>query len=248
MSARPDGRAPDELRPVTVELGFQEWAEGSCLLSMGRTKVLVAASVQEDAPRWLRGSGTGWVTGEYAMLPRATAERTAREVQKGRPGGRTQEIQRLIGRSLRAVTDLRRLGERTVTIDCDVLVADAGTRCASITGGYVALALALRDLAERGLLFLLRVRDRYGVWWSTQSTVNVLEAVRATDTVRSLVVVTTDKCYENREQIWGYREPDRLGGADPYSASKAAAELAIHAYQRSFCSADPAVRAEWEAP
>jgi ribonuclease PH len=150
VKARLDGRATDELRPVGVELGFQEWAEGSVLFSMGRTKVLVAATVQDEAPRWLRGSGTGWVTGEYAMLPRATTERTFREVNKGRPSGRTQEIQRLIGRSLRAVTDLKRLGERTITIDCDVLVADAGTRCASITGGYVALALAIRGLADRG--------------------------------------------------------------------------------------------------
>lgn len=152
MTARPDGRAPDELRPVTAELGFQEWAEGSVLFATGRTKVLVAATVQDDAPRWLRGTGQGWVTGEYAMLPRATSERTPREVQKGRPSGRTQEIQRLIGRSLRAVTDLTRLGERTVTVDCDVLVADAGTRCASITGGYVALASALRGLREAGIV------------------------------------------------------------------------------------------------
>jgi len=150
VSERPDGRAPDQLRPVGIELGFQEWAEGSVLFSMGRTKVLVAASVQDEAPRWLRGTGKSWVTGEYAMLPRATVERTFREVNKGRPGGRTQEIQRLIGRSLRAVTDLSRLGERTITIDCDVLVADAGTRCASITGGYLALALALRGLSDRG--------------------------------------------------------------------------------------------------
>lgn len=149
---RPDGRSAGELRPVTWELGYQEWADGSVLLSMGKTRVLVAASVSEDAPRWLRGTGTGWVTGEYAMLPRATAERSPREVTKGRPGGRTQEIQRLIGRSLRAVTDLGRLGERTITVDCDVLQADAGTRTASITGGYIALALAIRGLADRGLV------------------------------------------------------------------------------------------------
>jgi ribonuclease PH len=147
---RPDGRAIGELRPVTWELGYQDWAEGSVLFSMGRTRVLVAASVSEDAPRWLRGTGGGWVTAEYSMLPRATAERSAREVTRGRPGGRTQEIQRLIGRSLRAVTDLSRMGERTITIDCDVLLADAGTRTASITAGYVALALALRSLHERG--------------------------------------------------------------------------------------------------
>ena len=152
MSERPDGRQPDELRPIEVELGFQEWAEGSVLFSMGRTKVLIAASVIEEAPRWLRGTGTGWVTAEYSMLPRATSERTPREVSRGRPSGRTQEIQRLIGRSLRGVTDLARLGERTVTVDCDVLVADAGTRCASITGGYLALALAVRALQGRGVV------------------------------------------------------------------------------------------------
>jgi ribonuclease PH len=152
MSARSDGRRPDELRPVDVELGVQDWAEGSVLFSQGRTRVLVAASVLEESPRWIRGTGRGWVTGEYAMLPRATAERTPREVHKGRPSGRTQEIQRLIGRSLRAVTDLSKLGERTITIDCDVLLADAGTRCASITAGYIALALALRGLDERGAL------------------------------------------------------------------------------------------------
>jgi ribonuclease PH len=152
VSPRPDGRAPDELRPIEVELGFQEWAEGSVLFSQGRTKVLVAASVLEEAPRWMRGTGKGWVTAEYSMLPRATAERSAREVSKGRPSGRTQEIQRLIGRSLRAVTDLKRLGERTIAIDCDVLVADAGTRCASITAGYLALALAVRTLEERGVV------------------------------------------------------------------------------------------------
>ena len=152
MSERPDGREADELRPIEYELGYQDWAEGSILFRQGRTQVLVAASVDEDAPRWLRGTGKGWVTGEYSMLPRATAERTPREVNRGRPGGRTQEIQRLIGRSLRGVADLKRLGERTVTVDCDVLLADAGTRCASITAGYIALAMALRTLAENGIV------------------------------------------------------------------------------------------------
>jgi len=147
---RPDGRVNDALRPVACELGFQEWAAGSVLISMGKTRVLCAASVSEDAPRWLRGTGKGWVTGEYSMLPASTSERSPREVNKGRPGGRTQEIQRLIGRSLRSVTDLSRLGERTITVDCDVLQADAGTRTASITGGYIALALALRGLAANG--------------------------------------------------------------------------------------------------
>ena len=150
MSDRPDGRAPDQLRQIQAELGYQEWAEGSLLFTQGRTRVLVSASVQEEPPRWLRGTGKGWVTGEYSMLPRATTERSPREVNKGRPGGRTQEIQRLIGRSLRAVTDLDRLGERSITVDCDVLQADAGTRCASITAGYIALSLALATLAERG--------------------------------------------------------------------------------------------------
>jgi ribonuclease PH len=147
---RPDGRALDELRPVTYELGYQEWAAGSILLAMGRTRVLCAASVSNDPPRWLRGTGKGWVTGEYSMLPASTEERTPREVHKGRPAGRTQEIQRLIGRALRSVTDLARLGERMITIDCDVLQADAGTRTASITGGYIALALALRELEASG--------------------------------------------------------------------------------------------------
>jgi ribonuclease PH len=150
-AARPDGRPADELRPISIELGVQDWAEGSVLFSQGRTKVLVAASVLEESPRWMRGTGRGWVTAEYGMLPRATAERTSREVTRGRPSGRTQEIQRLIGRSLRAVTDLSRLGERTITIDCDVLLADAGTRCASISAGYVALAQAVRILEETGV-------------------------------------------------------------------------------------------------
>jgi ribonuclease PH len=137
---------------VAWELDYQEWADGSILLSMGKTRVLIAASISEEAPRWLKGTGKGWVTGEYSMLPRATAERSPREVNKGRPGGRTQEIQRLIGRSLRAITDLDRMGERTITVDCDVLQADAGTRTASITGGYIALALSLQRLVERGLV------------------------------------------------------------------------------------------------
>jgi ribonuclease PH len=149
---RPDGRDAGTLRPVAYELGYQEWAAGSILFSMGKTRVLCAASVSDDTPRWLRGTGKGWVTGEYSMLPAATSERSAREVTRGRPGGRTQEIQRLIGRALRSVTDLRAMGERLVTIDCDVLQADAGTRTASITGGYVALALALRGAGVEAAL------------------------------------------------------------------------------------------------
>jgi ribonuclease PH len=145
---RVDGRAPADLRPLKVQLGYLEWAEGSALLQMGKTVVLVSASFEPKVPRFLQGTGSGWVTAEYAMLPRATAVRTPREVQQGRPSGRTQEIQRLVGRSLRAVTALERMGECTIWIDCDVLQADGGTRTASITAGYLALAQAIQRLAE----------------------------------------------------------------------------------------------------
>ena len=140
---REDGRLPHQLRPVEITLGVQKWAEGSCLVKFGGTEVLCAASIEDRIPPHLRGKGSGWVTAEYAMLPRATAERNQRESVKGKLGGRTHEIQRLIARSLRGVIDLPKLGERTVTVDCDVLQADGGTRTASITGGYVALAAAL---------------------------------------------------------------------------------------------------------
>lgn len=149
---RPDGREPDELRTVRYEIGYLEWAEGSVLFEMGKTRVLCAATYEQTVPRFLHGTGKGWVTGEYSMLPRATLERTAREVSRGRPSGRTQEIQRLIGRSLRAVTHLDRLGETMIVVDCDVLQADGGTRTAAITGGYIALALAVRNLKERDLV------------------------------------------------------------------------------------------------
>ena len=141
--ARADGRVATQLRPVSFQLGVQKWAEGSCLVRFGDTQVLCAATIADRVPPHLRAKGTGWVTAEYSMLPRATAERTDRESVKGRLGGRTHEIQRLIGRSLRDAIDLTRLGERTISIDCDVIVADGGTRTASITGGYVALAAAL---------------------------------------------------------------------------------------------------------
>jgi ribonuclease PH len=149
LTQRVDGRGPRDLRPIKLELGYLEWAEGSVLFEMGQTRVLAAASHEDRAPRFLAGSGKGWVTAEYSMLPRATFERTPREVGKGRPSGRTQEIQRLIGRSLRAVTDLSALGESTIWVDCDVLQADGGTRTASITAGYIALALAVRSLKQR---------------------------------------------------------------------------------------------------
>ena len=145
---RSDGRKPDELRPVSIEPGFLKYAEGSALISTGNTRVLCAASIEDRVPQWLKGKGLGWVSAEYAMLPRATQERTQRESAKGRIGGRTHEIQRIIGRALREVTDTAKLGERTVWIDCDVLQADGGTRSASVTGAYVALALALRAIPE----------------------------------------------------------------------------------------------------
>jgi ribonuclease PH len=143
---RADGRGPAQLRRVNFTLDVQKWAEGSCTIEMGDTRVLCAATVEDRVPPHLRGKGLGWVTAEYSMLPRATSERTQREVTKGRQGGRTMEIQRLIGRALRGVVDTSKIGDRTVTVDCDVLQADGGTRTASITGGYVALVLALRKL------------------------------------------------------------------------------------------------------
>jgi ribonuclease PH len=151
-AVRADGRGPTDLRAVTLTLGVQKWAEGSCRIRVGDTEVLCAATIQDRVPPHLRGKGSGWVTAEYSMLPRATAERTERESAKGRIGGRTHEIQRLIGRSLRGVVDLTKLGERTVTVDCDVLQADGGTRTASITGGYVALAAALITYGMERLL------------------------------------------------------------------------------------------------
>ncbi len=147
---RTDKRAHDELRAVKITPGFLPYAEGSALIEMGDTRVICSASIEERVPPFLRGRGQGWVTAEYAMLPRATHQRTQRETGRGGPSGRTHEIQRLIGRSLRAVIDMKLLGERTITIDCDVLQADGGTRTASITGAYVALALAFRRLLRAG--------------------------------------------------------------------------------------------------
>jgi ribonuclease PH len=149
---RSGGRGPEELRPTTIEPGFVRTATGSALISCGETRVICTASVQESVPRWLAGQRRGWVTAEYGMLPASTGERKQRDVAKGRPDGRTVEIQRLIGRSLRCVVDFEALGERTIYIDCDVLQADGGTRCASITGGHVALELACRRLVAEGRL------------------------------------------------------------------------------------------------
>jgi len=149
---RNDGRAPGDLRPIAITPGFVTTATGSALIEAGGTRVICTASVDEEVPRWMAGQGRGWVTAEYGMLPASTGERKRRDVSKGRPDGRSVEIQRLIGRSLRGIVDFQALGERTVWIDCDVLEADGGTRCAAITGGYVALELALRRvMAEGGL-------------------------------------------------------------------------------------------------
>ena len=156
---RPSGRARDELRPVSLEPGFTKHAEGACLARFGDTAVLCTATVQERVPPFLRNSGRGWVTAEYGMLPRSTGQRTDREAARGRQSGRTHEIQRLIGRSLRAVTLMEAMGERQIVVDCDVLQADGGTRTVAITGGYVALHLALQGLVDRGALPALPLRE-----------------------------------------------------------------------------------------
>src|SRR5881628_44412 len=166
MTARPDGRKPSQMRPVSIETGAQRNAEGSALISLGATRVLCAASVEERVPAFLKGSGSGWITAEYGMLPRATHTRSAREAATGKQGGRTHEIQRLIGRSLRSVVELRGLSERTITLDCDVLQADGGTRCAAITGACVALTMALAKLT----------RERTIPRWPMRETVAAISA------------------------------------------------------------------------
>lgn len=159
MVYRSDNRAPAQMRPVSITPDFIHTAEGSVLMEIGNTRVICTASVEETVPQFMRNTGKGWITAEYSMLPRSTLTRTPREVSKGRPSGRTHEIQRLIGRSLRAVTDLEHLGERTLWIDCDVIQADGGTRTASITGAFVALGLALEKLVEAGRLTSVPLRD-----------------------------------------------------------------------------------------
>src|SRR5436190_11130299 len=148
MPTRPDNRKPDQMRPVSIETGYLKTAEGSALITVGNTRVLCAATIDESVPQFMRGTGKGWVTAEYSMLPRSTIKRTPRELAKGRPSGRTHEIQRLIGRSLRAIVDPAVLGERTIVLDCDVLQADGGTRTASITGAFVAMAVAIQQLLQ----------------------------------------------------------------------------------------------------
>jgi ribonuclease PH len=159
MIFRSDNRTPEQIRPVDIVADFISTAEGSALIEIGNTRVICTASVEETVPAFLRNSGKGWISSEYGMLPRSTLTRSARESSKGRPSGRTQEIQRLIGRALRAVTDLHRLGERTIWIDCDVIQADGGTRTASITGAFVALGLALQRLIDAGTLTTVPIKD-----------------------------------------------------------------------------------------
>jgi ribonuclease PH len=159
MFYRSDNRSPDQMRPVNIIPNFISTAEGSVLIEVGNTRVICTASVEETVPSFMRNSGKGWISSEYSMLPRATLTRTPREVNKGRPGGRTHEIQRLIGRSLRAVVDLAQVGERTIWIDCDVIQADGGTRTASITGAFVALGLALEKLVDAGTLPAVPLKD-----------------------------------------------------------------------------------------
>jgi len=159
MIFRNDNRAPDQLRPISITPDFISTAEGSALIEMGNTRVICTASVEEVVPTFLRNTGKGWISSEYGMLPRSTLTRSVREAAKGKQSGRTQEIQRLIGRSLRAVADLQRLGERTIWIDCDVIQADGGTRTASITGSFVALGLALQRLIDAGTLTAAPIRD-----------------------------------------------------------------------------------------
>jgi ribonuclease PH len=158
-AARRDGRAPDQLRPVKIELGVNVHAEGSCLVEMGRTRVWITASVEDRVPMHRRGSGHGWITAEYSMLPRATHDRGSREAIQGRIGGRTHEIQRLIGRSLRAAVDMGKIGERTITLDCDVLQADGGTRTASITGAFTALYMAVKRMKDARMIPEIPVRQ-----------------------------------------------------------------------------------------
>ena len=159
IATRRDGRAPDQLRPVKIELGVNVHAEGSCLIEMGRTRVWITASVEDRVPMHRRGSGHGWITAEYSMLPRATHDRGSREAIQGRIGGRTHEIQRLIGRSLRAAVDMGKIGERTITLDCDVLQADGGTRTASITGAFTAMYMAIKRMKDARMMPELPIRQ-----------------------------------------------------------------------------------------
>ena len=180
MVHRSDDRAADQMRPVNIVPGYISTAEGSCLIELGNTRVVCTASIEDTVPQFLRNSGKGWVTAEYGMLPRSTLTRTPREITKGRPSGRTHEIQRLIGRSLRAVTDMDKLGERSILIDCDVIQADGGTRTASITGAFVAMGLAITAMVENGALATAPIRD-----YVAATSVGIVDGI-----------VMLDLCYE----------------------------------------------------
>src|SRR5215510_4371588 len=219
---RPSGRNPGELRPVRIQRGFTRHAEGSVLIESGNTRVLCTASVEEGVPPFLKGKGQGWLTAEYGMLPRATNTRTRREAADGRQSGRTQEIQRLIGRSLRAVADLAALGERTIKIDCDVLQADGGTRCASITGACVALADAIRWCRERELV--------------TGAVINDFVAAVSVGVVGGTPVIDLDYaedsgCDTDMNVVMtgsgGFVEVQGTAEGDPFSASQMQALIAL---------------------
>jgi ribonuclease PH len=180
MFYRSDNRTSDQMRPVNIVPNYISTAEGSCLIELGNTRVVCTASIEDTVPQFLRNSGKGWVTAEYGMLPRSTLTRTPREVTKGRPSGRTHEIQRMIGRSLRAVTDMNKLGERSILIDCDVIQADGGTRTASITGAFIAMGLAITAMVENGALAAAPIRD-----YVAATSVGIVDGV-----------VMLDLCYE----------------------------------------------------
>ena len=219
---RPSGRKPDELRPVAIDRHYTRHAEGSVLVAFGETRVICTASVEEGVPGFLRGRGQGWVTAEYGMLPRATHTRTDREAARGKQSGRTQEIQRLIGRSLRAVTDLEKLGERTVKLDCDVIQADGGTRTASVTGAFVALHDAVGTLLERGVLAASPIRD-----FVAAASVGLFEGVPILD----LDYAEDSDCETDMNVVMtgsgGFVEVQGTAEGAPFSAAQMDALLAL---------------------
>ena len=219
---RPSRRKPDELRPIAIERHYTRHAEGSVLVAFGDTRVICTASVEEGVPGFLRGRGQGWVTAEYGMLPRATHTRTDREAARGKQSGRTQEIQRLIGRSLRAVTDLEKLGERTVKIDCDVIQADGGTRTASVTGAFVALYDAVGTLLERGVLSASPIRD-----FVAAVSVGLVEGVPVLD----LDYAEDSGCETDMNVVMtgsgGFVEVQGTAEGEPFSAAQMDALLAL---------------------
>jgi ribonuclease PH len=238
---RPDGRKPDDLRPVEIATGYLKTAEGSALITIGNTQVLCAASVETSVPPFLRNTGKGWVTAEYSMLPRATSTRTTREVAKGRPSGRTHEIQRLIGRSLRAVIDLSVLGERSIILDCDVIQADGGTRVASITGAYVALALAVKQMQKYKMVSkspltgavaaisvgMLRGEAILDLCYEEDSAADVDANVVMTDDGRFIEFQATAEHKSFDDQQMGHMtELARKGVAELIAIQQAAVELA----------------------